>query len=108
MAAGRKQPFHLISEDGGRVHGWVAAVDVSAIAVAPPTPPAFAEYRVRVTANALNIRRGPGTNHALTGQVITDRGVYTIIEESSGQGANRWGRLKSGAGWIALDFTTKI
>jgi uncharacterized protein YgiM (DUF1202 family) len=61
---------------------------------------------VRVTANELNIRRGPGTNHAVTGS-ITDKGTYTIVEESSGTGASKWGRLKSGAGWIALDHTQK-
>jgi hypothetical protein len=38
-APGRAQPLHLISEDGGGVHGWVAAGDVSAIA-APSAPAA--------------------------------------------------------------------
>ena len=36
-------------------------------------------------------------------------GVYTIVEVKSGKGSTAgWGRLKSGAGWISLDFATRI
>lgn len=59
-------------------------------------------YQVKVTAVALNYRKGPGTNYARNG-VIRDKGIYTIIEEKDG-----WGKLKSGAGWIALEYTQKI
>ena len=31
----------------------------------------------------------------------------TIVEEASGVGASKWGRLKSGAGWISLDHVQK-
>ena len=58
-------------------------------------------YLVKVTANALNIRKGPGTNYAIVG-CITDKGSYTIIEENNG-----WGKLKSDAGWINLNYTKK-
>lgn len=34
--------------------------------------------------------------------------VYTIVEEADGPGASKWGRLKSGAGWISLDFVKKM
>jgi len=35
--------------------------------------------------------------------------VFTITEVKSGPGsAKGWGRLKSGAGWIALDYAQKI
>jgi uncharacterized protein YgiM (DUF1202 family) len=72
-----------------------------------PTPaPGFQPYTVQVTTDCLNIRQGAGTNYAIVGQ-ITDREIYTIVEESTGNGASLWGRLKSGAGWIALDYTTK-
>ena len=60
------------------------------------------EYKVKVTANALNIRAGAGTKHKVTG-VITDKGVYTIVETSG-----KWGKLKSGKGWIHLDYTKKV
>lgn len=59
-------------------------------------------FLVRVNSNALNIRKGPGTNYAIA-RVITDRGTYTIIEVSG-----EWGKLKSGAGWINLNYTVKV
>ena len=68
--------------------------------------PTFKAYAVQVTANSLNIRKGPGTNFAANGS-ITNKGVYTIVEESTGTGAKLWSKLKSGAGWISLDFTQK-
>jgi len=71
-----------------------------------PTAPAFQSYTVKVTADELNIRKGPGTNFGINGS-IKDKGVYTIVEESNGAGATKWGRLKSGAGWISLDYTQK-
>lgn len=60
------------------------------------------EYQVKVTASALNIRKGPGTNYGIDG-VIYKNGVYTIVEEKDG-----FGKLKSGAGWIMLKYTVKI
>lgn len=62
-------------------------------------------YTVRVTATNLNIRAGAGTNYPSSGYIKP--GVYTIVEESDGKGATRWGKLKSGAGWISLDYATK-
>lgn len=59
-------------------------------------------YLVKVTANALNIRSGAGTNNSIVG-CIRDKGTYTIVETSG-----NWGKLKSGAGWICLDYTTKV
>ena len=58
-------------------------------------------YLVKVTANALNIRAGAGTNYNIVG-CIRDKGTYTIIETQGD-----WGRLKSGSGWICLNYTTK-
>lgn len=68
---------------------------------------AFKAYTVKVTASALNIRKGPGTNYGTNG-VIRDKGVYTIVAESTGKGATKWGKLKSGAGWISLDCAKKV
>ena len=64
-------------------------------------------YRVRVSIKNLNIRKGPGTNYDKTGK-YTGIGVFTIVAESDGEGATKWGKLKSGAGWISLDYTKKI
>lgn len=66
-----------------------------------PSTPTTKSYMVRVTADALNIRKGPGTNYAIVG-CITDKGSYTIIEENNG-----FGKLKSGTGWISLGYTKK-
>lgn len=63
-------------------------------------------YLVKVTANVLNIREGAGTNYKVVGQ-IKDKGTYTIVAEANGKGANKWGKLKSGVGWISLDYTNK-
>lgn len=64
-------------------------------------------YLVKVTAADLNIRKGPGTNYAKIGK-YTGKGTFTIVEESDGKGASKWGKLKSGAGWISLDYATKL
>ena len=65
-------------------------------------------YLVRVSITDLNIRKGPGTNYAKTGK-FTGKGVFTIVEMQTGKGSDTgWGRLKSGAGWISLDYTEKI
>lgn len=64
-------------------------------------------YLVKITADNLNIRAGAGTNYKYTGS-ITDHGVYTIVAEADGQGATKWGKLKSGAGWISLDYAKKL
>lgn len=67
----------------------------------------FAPYLVKVTTSVLNIRKGAGTNYGTNGS-IRDMGVYTIVEEANGAGATKWGKLKSGAGWISLDYTKKV
>ena len=65
-------------------------------------------FKVQISISDLNIRKGPGTNYATTGR-FTGKGVFTIIETKQGTGsAKGWGKLKSGAGWIALDYATKI
>ncbi len=64
-------------------------------------------YMVKVTADCLYIRKGAGTNTANVGK-ITDYGVYTIVEERTGIGATKWGKLKSGVGWISLDYVKKL
>lgn len=66
------------------------------------------QFVVKVNINTLNIRKGPGTNYAKTGK-CTGKGIFTIIQEAQGPGSkNGWGKLKSGAGWISLDYAKKI
>lgn len=59
-------------------------------------------YVARVTATALNVRKGPGTSYKVS-TVIYKGGAYTIVEEKDG-----WGKLKSGAGWICLKYTERV
>lgn len=58
-------------------------------------------FLVRVKIKDLYIRTGPGTNYSNKGFIKP--GVYTIVQTSG-----KWGKLKSGAGWICLDYTAKI
>lgn len=59
-------------------------------------------YKVKITASVLNVRKGAGTNYGIATTVKKNE-VYTIVEEKNG-----WGKLKSGAGWISLSYTTRI
>ena len=63
-------------------------------------------YKVRVTRTNLNIRTGPSSSTKSKGFIKA--GVYTITEEKAGPGSTLWGKLKSGAGWIALDWVVKV
>ena len=64
-------------------------------------PAVSTSYTVRITADVLNVRKGPGTSYAVA-TTVKQNEVYTIVEEQNG-----WGKLKSGAGWISLDYTVK-
>ena len=65
-------------------------------------------FRVKVNIPDLNIRSGPGTDFSRTGK-FTGVGIFTIVEVKSGQGSTAgWGKLKSGAGWIALSHVHKF
>ena len=65
-------------------------------------------FMVKVSIDDLNIRKGAGTNTTKTGR-YTGKGVFTIIQVKSGSGSTLgWGKLKSGAGWISLDYCVRI
>ena len=65
-------------------------------------------FMVRVGVADLNIREGAGTDIPRTGK-YTGKGYFTIVQVKAGAGSDAgWGKLKSGAGWIALDFCEKI
>ena len=104
--ADRKSRLAAAGYDYATVQARVNAI-LSGNTSAPPAPAAFQPYLVKVTADVLNIRTGPGTNHGTNG-AIRDHGAYTIVAESDGQGATRWGKLKSGVGWISLDYAKRV
>ena len=64
--------------------------------------PDFEPYVVRLTAIALNVRTGPGTQYPVA-MVIRGGGAFTIVAEENG-----FGKLKSGAGWIMLRHTERV
>lgn len=74
--------------------------------VKPTTNTAFTPYTVRITVSDLNIRKEPTKTSASKGYIKP--GVYTIVQESDGFGATKWGRLKSGVGWVSLDYCKKL
>lgn len=74
--------------------------------VQPVTP--TGAFVVKVDIPDLNIRKGPGTNYATTGK-YTGINKFTIVETKSGAGSKTgWGKLKSGAGWISLDYAKRV
>lgn len=77
---------------------------------APDTQQAAAgvPFKVRVDITDLRIRTGAGTGYTFTGE-YTGVGVFTITEVKAGKGSTAgWGKLKSGAGWISLDYATRL
>lgn len=109
-AASQKGAFHDLSyaKQCADANPGYTVFDPTGKAVYPVNQTASVPYAVRVSINDLNIRKGPGTNYGKTGY-YTGRGVFTIVAESAGAGSVKgWGKLKSGAGWIALDFAARI
>mgnify|MGYP001851401222 CR=1 FL=1 len=65
-------------------------------------------FLVRVKSSDLRIRKGAGTDTAWTGK-YTGVGSFTIMEVKAGVGAKAgWGRLKSGAGWVSLNYCERV
>ena len=120
IASNHGDPEHLWNQlgTGYTMNGFRAAVKAAMGAggvttpgtpAKPTTPPETGKltpYKVRITATDLNIRAGAGTNHPSKGYIKP--GVYTIVEEATGKGATKWGKLKSGAGWISLDYAKRL
>ena len=70
----------------------------------PAEPRDDSPQLVRINTTDLNIRKGPGTDFDIVGTVHKPE-VYTVVAQSGGRGARVWGKLKSGAGWISMDYT---
>lgn len=62
----------------------------------------FVPYLGKVTVDALNYRQGPGLDYKINGTIKKNE-VYTIVDENGD-----WGKLKSGAGWVHLEYIQKI
>ncbi len=117
IASNHGDPEHLWNQlgmgytmDGFRADVSAALGRPAPVETKPATPSkvdTFSPYKVQVSIGNLYIRKGPGTNYSSAG--FTGKGVFTIIAESSGKGSKAgWGKLKSGAGWISLDYCKKL
>ena len=97
--------YQRLGDIAAKVNAKLGAT--GAAPVQPSAPVSSVPFKVRITATDLRIRKGPGTNTVIVQNAITP-GVYTIVSEATGQGATLWGKLKSGKGWVSLDFCKKI
>lgn len=59
-------------------------------------------FLVRVNTPVLNVRAGAGTSYKIN-TTVRQGEVFTIVDTSGS-----WGKLKSGAGWISLNYCVKI
>ena len=62
-------------------------------------------FQVQVSVSDLRIRKEPSTSAPSAGMIA--KGIHTITETVEADG-HTWGKLESGQGWIALDFTTRV
>ena len=62
-------------------------------------------FQVQVSVADLRIRKEPSTSAPSAGMIA--KGTHTITETVESDG-HTWGKLESGQGWIALEFTTRV
>ena len=62
-------------------------------------------FQVQVSVADLRIRKEPSTSAPSAGMI--SKGTHTITETVEADG-HTWGKLESGQGWIALDYTTRV
>lgn len=86
----------------GAITGVIKKTSIQGYEGGSSAPTVTTSYKVKITADVLNVRKGPGTSYGITCRVKKNE-VYTIVGESNG-----WGKLKSGAGYISLAYTKKL
>ena len=65
------------------------------------TPQNTISFKVKVTADVLNVRKEPSAKAQKVTEVKCNE-VYTIVDTDGS-----WGKLKSGVGWINLNYTKR-
>jgi len=109
-AASQKGAYHnlnLAKKDADENFGY-SVFDENGVCIYSGKGSDRTSFKVKVDTDRLNIRTGAGVNYAPTG-AFTGRGIFTITEVKEGSGAKAgWGKLKSGAGWISLDYAMRI
>ncbi len=103
VASKHADPEHLWNQlgMGYTMNTFRKAVKAAMCGVSTDMP-----YLVKITAYTLNVRGGVGTNYPVT-TTVNKGEIYTIVGEAV-KGSTRWGKLKSGAGWISLKYTQRI
>lgn len=79
--------------------------DNSVATNSPTTDKTSKSFMVRVSISDLRIRKTPSLSGAFV--KFCPPSVYTIVDTKTADGYE-WGKLKSGAGWIALKYTTRV
>lgn len=99
QAVRKFQKDYKLGMDGIAGNQTLTALDK---AIAALNTTATSVKSVRITASALNVRSGAGTNYpAIT--YVKNGTVCSIVEEKNG-----WGRIVSPAGWISSDYYEDI
>ena len=104
MATVREDVTHLINlgiTPSAPVQPIEKQEQIVAPVVVEPAPPTV-ENKGKVTASALNVRSGPGTNYSIL-RTVRKNTVLTFEKEQQG-----WGKLKDQKGWVSLTYIKKI
>lgn len=64
-------------------------------------------FKVRVLVGRLRYFSGPGTNYVEFG-TAKKGDEFIIVEETTGIGALKWGRMKTQDAWIPLDYCERL
>lgn len=83
------------------VIGTIVPTDTAPHETAIPVETSVPDYTLRIEDPETMIYAGPSF---VSGAVamVAESGTYTIVAEETDADGNRWGKLKSGAGWICL------
>lgn len=61
-------------------------------------------YKVKITANSLNVRVGASTQYAIKSKLTKGKEVTIVRHSSDG----KWGKISNNIGWINLSYTKKV
>ena len=94
-----EQPLYAYFSAGEAAYIDLRTGDLEAFLAGEPP------YLLNLSRPDVQVFDGPGYDCGFV-NTITEPGVYTIVEEQTDGEGNRWGRLKSGLGWIDLARAT--
>ncbi len=96
------------NEDGtNSINSPVNAKYLTVVKAAMPGNKKVVSYLAKVAVLPVPVYEGPSVKTPKVGS-INRSGVFTIVEESYGVGADKWGKLKSGLGWVPLGCFQKL